>query len=697
MAKIITIAVFVLLIAGLCIGGFFIIKDLNEPAQNQNAPGMDYETNHNGEPNDIFVSLVVDDYCAVLGESSVRVEPGRDVVFEVIFDNNYVFDSLDNEAARYLNGKVTVSGVTESTTVNLKSKCIAAMFDFSIYYPSTALGTVQHSVGTGAVLENTIVSVTAIPAEGKTFIGWSDGAAIIDGGKVLSYATSYSLNVTRDIKLYPNFLEEGYTIIKYDLNGGTTADGSSTVILTQFKAGNHRCPNLIADNGTIVRDGYTLIEFTENQDGTGEAINPGGMTKLPSEGNILTFYAQWSKWTDPEFFTYEVAANNVTITGYLSDDPVLSIPARINGMPVTRLESNCVRGRNFETLVIPSSVVSTGSKVFIDCKQFNTLYITDSFTSIPNDIFVTTKTGGGFSVYTPENLRLNASIDPYFVTHAENVGMRLETLLTREDERPVMMFVGGSSCLHGVKAEYLEAKLDYKYQVLNAGTNAGGLGVLYMEGLAHYMRPDDIIVNVPEYGANQMGGTEFVWRVFRATVTCYNLFRYINFANYTNFFVAMSEYNTAADARYAGKPQTYDTKCTSLTPVYCDLAGKHGPAANPNFSSQNVKESNLSDAKIAVINRLISQLEAYGITFYFSCAPVCDGTGTQSTADGIEKYYQRTVNKLNCPVISNPANYRYKKELYYNSSYHLCYDAAIDRTDKLYLDLLAQFAKEAEE
>jgi hypothetical protein len=376
---------------------------------------------------------------------------------------------------------------------------------------------------------------------------------------------------------------------------------------------------------------------------------------------------------------------------------VLSIPARINGLPVTKIKADSVRGRNFTTLVIPSSVVAAEKNAFINCTQFKTLYITDSFTSIPNEIFVK-QTSTGYSVYTPENLRLNASIDPYYVTHAENVGYRLETILQRgDDERPIMMFVGGSSCLHGIKAEYLEGKLDYKYRVLNAGTNAGGLGVLYMEGLSHYMREGDLIVNVPEYGANQMGGVRFEWRVFRATVTCYNIYRYIDFTRYNNFFVAMSEYNTASDARYSGKPQTYETKVTSLTPRYCDLSGKRSPSANPNFASQNVKESTLSDQKINTINALIKHLNDLGITYYFSCAPVCDGTGTQSTAENIAAYLKRAHQKLNCPVISDPQQCRFPKEEYYDSSYHLCYDSAIKRTDIIYADLLAQFEREKQE
>lgn len=685
MPKIITIVIFILLTVGLCIAGGYVIADMNK-ASNNDSPITDTGALEENDK-DIEITLLCDEYCAILTESTVRLKKGEIATFSVIFDTNYAFDSFDSENATYSNGKVKIGGYTESATVTLKSKCIATMVDFDIAYPNSSFGSVNHSISTGAVLEGTMITVSATPAKNQTFIGWSADASIVDGGAVLSYSTDFTFEAKSNVKLYPNFLEEGYTIIKYDLNGGTTADGSSSVILTQFKKDSHLCPNLIADNGTIVREGYNLIEFSENQDGSGTVVNPGGMTALPKEGSIITFYAQWAEWSDPDFFIYTSRGDGtVKITGYTSDEPVLSIPSHIDGKKVTAIAANSVLGRNFETLIIPYTVTTIESKAFVNCNKFTTLYITDSFTSVPNDAFSNRKI---------TNLRLNASLPPHFITHAENVGARFEILLSREDDKPLMMFVGGSSCLYGIRAESLEAKLDYKYHVLNCGTNAGGLGILYMEALSHFMRPGDVIVNVPEYGANQMGGTKIEWRVFRAMVSCYNLFRYIDFSRYTNFFAALSEYNTSSEARYAGSPQTYETKYTGLTPTYCDLKGTRAPAATPNFSSQNVKESTITDDKIKVINTLIDQLNSKNITFYFSCAPICDGTGTQSTNANIEKYYQRLIKNLKCPVISNPVNYRFPATDYNNSSYHLCTEAAERRTHQVYLDLLAQFEKEA--
>lgn len=684
MVKIISSIVFIITLLGCLAVGYYFIADADD-VKNDDSELLDYEI----PKSDIKVELITDENCVILSQNPIKISSGETVDFNVVFNDNYTFDSLDSENASYANGVVRISNCTENTTVNLSSKCIAMMYNFDIEQPDQAFGSVEYSVSPGSMLENTLVSVSAIPAQNQTFIGWSDGAMIVDGGKVLSYSNNYSFTLNSNVKLYPNFLTEGYSIIKYDLNGGTTADGASTSIITQFSPINHLCPNLIADDGTIVREGYTLLEFTENQDGSGTAINPGGLAQLPSEGGVLMLYAQWSEWTDADYFEYTVnqSAETVTITGYTGDAGELSIPAKIDGMPVTKIAANSILSKKFETLVIPSSILTMESGAFKGCSNFNTLYITDTFTSIPNDAFI--------NCNKFQNLRLNAAMPPYFINYAESIGARFEVVLARDSDKPLILFVGGSSCLYGIKAEHIEAELDYKYQVLNCGTNAGGTGILYMEALSHFMRPGDIIVNVPEYGNNQMGGTEIVWRTFRATTSCYNLYRYLDFSKYTNFFAAMSSFNTDPEARAGSKPQSYETKCTSLTPTYCDLAGDRPPHSNPNFNSINVKATSISDTAIKVINDLHTHLSAMSIKYYFSCAPICDGaTGTRSTAEGIAAYYQRLLDNLTCPVISNPENYRFANEEYNNSSYHLCTASAIDRSNRVIADLLAQFEKE---
>ena len=695
MIKRLLIILFALILSISTLAGCFDVS--NTPDDDDSQLKGDDESNEKPDPDDPYagvdydgtktykITLQPDENCTVIGVNPLTVKSGKDAVFFVVFNTNYSFLSAEgSQNISYSTGCITVKNCTADTTVEVNSALTIDLCTFGVENPAKELGTVEISTAPGSVLKNTLISVTAKPAETQTFIGWSKGGTVIDGGEIVSYSKNYSFTISEDTKLYPNFLTEGYTVIKYDLNGGTTSDGSAGVILTQYKPVNHLAPNLIADDGKIIRPGYTLLEFTENADGSGLAVNPGGMTKLPDDSSVMTFYAQWSEWTPEDDFTYyiDTITKEVTIQSYNKDASVVSIPMEIDGYTVTSVASNAFVGKSFETLVIPRTVKTIASGGFQNCTKFDTLYITDSFTSIYNNAFV------GCRAFS--NLRLNASLPPHHVGHAESISFRLEQILERDEDKNMIMFVGGSSCLHAIKADVIEKELDYKYQVLNCGTNAGGTGVLYMEGLSHFMKEGDIIVNVPEYGNNQMGGTEIVWRTFRATVACYNIFRYVDFSKYTNFFTAMTEYNTDPTARYAGAQQTYDTKNNSLTPRYANLSGTRAPKVNT-YSPTKVSAASLKATSVTTINNLYAYLKDKGIEYYFSCAPIChyDTNGTPSTAANLEAYYNATLTQLNCTVISDPRNYLYSSTQYYDSAYHLATEACYLHTDKIIEDLRA--------
>lgn len=653
--------------------------------QKPSEPNDDYSEIDYDSSLTVTVTLEADNNSSVIGTNPQTVKVGENAKFPVVFNTNYTFLNVEgNQNVVYSAGYVTVKNCQEDTVVKMSSALKTDLCSLRIQHTSPTFGIVELSVAPGNVLKNSIITATAKPSENQTFIGWSKNGSIVNGGTVVSCSQQYSFEIKEDTKLYPNFLTEGYTIIKYDLNGGTTDDGMSEVIITQYKSTNHQALNLIADDGKIVRPGYTLLEFTENRDGSGLAVNPGGMTKLAPIESVMTFYAQWSKWTPKDNFLYTVnnSTNEATIKSCTTNPSTISIPMEIDGFKVTAIANGAFIGKSFETLVIPRTVTTVQNGAFQNCKSFDTLYITDSFNSIYNDAFLNCK---AFS-----NLRLNASLPPHFVSHAESISCRFENILERDEDKNMIMFVGGSSCLYGIKSDIVEKELGYKYQILNCGTNAGGTGILYMEALSHFMKDGDIIVNLPEYGSNQMGGVEIVWRTFRAMIACYNLFRYVDFSKYTNFFTAMTEFNTDSTARYAGSPETYDQKNSSLAFGYCDLTGYRGALYPNDYYTQSVNAGTMSNSRAAVINNLHSQLQKSDIKYYFSCAPICyyNAKGTQSTDEQMTAYLNAAKSKLNCEVISNPLNYRYdNKTDYSNSAYHLCTDAAEKHTMKVIDDL----------
>ncbi len=680
MLKAISVGVFILTLVAVVLVGFTMFD------QSKSTNGEIDLREYYLESYDVKIEINTDEHCAVISQNPITVKSGSSATFEVLFEENFKFsENGENNGVSYSKGIITVSDCIRNSTVNITSEQIAEYYSFNVENTQSELGSISASTVSGTFIEGKEITVNAIPAPSQTFIGWSFEKPIADGGNIISYTPEYTFKLSSDTKLYPNFLTEGYTIIRYHLNGGVLgSDGVTDTVLTQFNAAGRLCPNLIPNDNTFVREGHTLLEYSENPDGTGEVYTPGGIAKVPSTG-ILEVYAQWSEWTPAEHFDYALdrTTGEMVITKYSRNDSTVSIPAEIDGYPVTKIATGAFKRKTFDTLIVPSSIVKMEASAFESCVNFNTLYITDSFTSIYEDAFNNCKK---FS-----NLRLSAALPPHNVNHAENLAPRIDVMLTREStDKPMMLFVGGSSCLYGIKAYKVEEAFGGKYQVLNCGTNAGGTGVLYMEAFAHYLTEGDVIVNVPEYGANQMGGNEIVWRTIRATESCYDIYRYVDFSKYKNFFKAMTEYNTDPEARASKGPSSYSVKPSSLSERYCDLASTN-KSANKKYSTTRVNSSSLSDAAIIQINRLITHLEGSGITYYFSCAPICytNASGTLSTEKDLNAFYQRAVENLNCKVISHPSNYTFDTYAYHNSNYHLDTEHALIRTANVITDLKA--------
>ncbi len=625
----------------------------------------------------VAVWLDHDDNCVVISENPTYVTKGKHAYFQVVFKENYTLDTI--EGGRFYDGRITVRDCTSDCRASISSKKTATYYSFDYKVPDASLGTVECNRAIGMISDQSTIVLNAKPKEGKTFLGWSCDETVVNGGKMVSYSTSYTFKPKDDIVLYPNFLEEGYAIIKYNLNGGVLAsDGVTDTIITQFNTKIKPCPNLLGNLGDFYREGHTLLEYTTNPDGSGEAINPGGVALIPDTG-ILEVWCQWSQWTSDTHFQYSIEDDAITIYSYNENAKTVSIPNTIAGYPVEKIKAEAFISKSFDTLVLPPSITTIEAGAFKDCLSFNTLYIHDTFTSIPDNAFTNCK---AFS-----NLRLNAGRPPSYSKSPESITTRFEVLRARRDDKPLIMIVGGSSCLYGVKAVEIEKQLGGRYQVLNCGTNAGGTGMLYIEGLSSFMREGDIVISVPEYSATQMGEFKFYWRTFRATESCYNLYRYVDMSKYTHFFSAFTEFNGKAGRGEMGYT-SYDITNTSLSEKYCDYT--------PVFAYENrtwndktpVFETVVNDERINNINKIINIVKTKKIGYLFSCAPIY-GYSFANTKEDIDKYTARMTTKLACPFISDPKNYIFAYNEYCNSIYHLTTEAAFKRSRLLASDILA--------
>jgi hypothetical protein len=81
-------------------------------------------------------------------------------------------------------------------------------------------------------------------------------------------------------------------------------------------------------------------------------------------------------------FTYTIANNEVTITGYTGTDTVISIPATIDGLPVTSIGGFAFHNSSITSVTIPNSVTSIEGSAFWNCRNLTSIAIPDSVRSI---------------------------------------------------------------------------------------------------------------------------------------------------------------------------------------------------------------------------------------------------------------------------------------------------------------------------
>ena len=91
----------------------------------------------------------------------------------------------------------------------------------------------------------------------------------------------------------------------------------------------------------------------------------------------------------PEGLLYEaIGGKSITITKYIGNATSVSIPATIDGLPVTTIGNEAFSGCTSLTIVtVPSSVTSIGNEAFYFCLRLTSFTIPSSVTSIGNEAF----------------------------------------------------------------------------------------------------------------------------------------------------------------------------------------------------------------------------------------------------------------------------------------------------------------------
>lgn len=145
---------------------------------------------------------------------------------------------------------------------------------------------------------------------------------------------------------------------------------------------------------------------------------PESTTDLPVSGAPQKPPARPAETDKPSAmaFHYEIQDGHAVILTYLGDEVEVTVPAAIEGYPVTAVEDAAFRGTSVITVKLPYSVTSIGWFSFADCKDLTAVILPPSVESIGYGAF---DGCGGLTLVCPPDSYAAAYAESFGIPHVE--------------------------------------------------------------------------------------------------------------------------------------------------------------------------------------------------------------------------------------------------------------------------------------
>lgn len=461
-------------------------------------------------------------------------------------------------------------------------------------------------------------------------------------------------------------------------SGSTTDTNDPSVYTITYKADAYdslattyyndywKMPFAREDDGTFTRDGYVLLGYSFNQNGSGQLIRPGYKYNLSTKASKQTLYCVWAKETNPANFKIN---QNGYITAYNGNDSVVYIPRKIGGKTVVGIASGAFANNKAITEVhITSSITTVEERAFASCSNLKAITLYDTVKKISNASFE------GSPVKT---VRMCAGKTPRYMESYETYGIKYERLINTKGQKRVIV-VAGSSALYGIDTDYMQSLFKNGYTVVNFGTNGNMNIPFYLDAISPLLTSNDIVVFAPEqygpYAYHTNGNPELPYVNLQGVSTCYNLFENVDISTYTNVFDAIGQYGTQSARMksqswndYGEKVDTYGDLATSTDKMnskdYC-----RGINGTFRFDQTVIPSQFISN-----LNRIINKAKQSGAKIVFSYPPHNkNNVEKDSLNDNAYNSYNQWISQtVNCTLISDVRNYLYGGEYFDNTDYHL--------------------------
>ena len=718
------------------------------------------------------VAVGVPDGVIVKGDNPISVEKGGTATFEIVIPEGYVFKSCDGATYDQETGTLTVSNVISKMYLDFKiekfTHDVSERFVYQ-FMPASSLDT--SSVANGRVASGTLITLNALDTT-RAFVGWTIGASYASGGQVVSTSREYSVRISPEnvtdgaLIIYSNYVDSD--TILYHANGGKINTSSENMTDKEFYSIKStaqtveltygadylsfmECASSFYDDGTFTREGYVLIEYNTKADGSGESYSLGSKVPMQSGESLTELYCIWAKDSLHSDFTYESVhisypfsksataphwvEDGIVITSYTGGDSTVVIPERIDGKTVIAIATGAFENRTaMTTLVLNRRILKVEDGAFVGCSKLETIYFSDGIYEMNNEAL-------DESSYTSfKHLYVNATLAPRYVgCDTGALSVKLSRLLASEDQNRIIL-IAGSSAYQGFGTEYMEALLEGEYRVINFGTTRTTNGIMYLEAMNALAHEGDVVIYAPENSSYMFGETELYWKTLRDLESMNNIYRYVDFSNYTNIFGSFTDFNKSYrynEAGGASTPRRYEqisvngsvndptgTYKNPTTNKYGDylysqrvgvssryndayfitmnerikskLEGAWNDTNNQHANKDYTDPSNetwcsFTDPYFAdQMNRAIDLAKSSGAKVYFAFCPsdanaLVEGADTYARLRAYDELIRSTYNFDG--LVGMAENYVFDHSYFYDCAFHLNDTGRTYRTYRMYLDL----------
>lgn len=520
------------------------------------------------------------------------------------------------------------------------------------------------------------LAVVGADYEGDTFVSVEDG----------KYRLTLK-NVRYPTRVEPK-LTEHFQQIRFDPNGGT---GSAVTIPVDTT--NHLRPNTSTGVELFSRDGYSLVSWNTEPDGSAQRIGLGSRVGAGDDG--LTLYAQWAQWSEAGDFTWEPAEQGIRITGYHGSDAVVVIPETIDGRPVTAIAAGAFQKCTMTDVILPKSMETVEKGAFQNC-SLQTLTLSDNIETISDASFSNCK--------KLKTLYINAVEKPYGTDFRREscYADKVEMLIQAQGQKKVI-FYSGCSAWYNLDAATMMPLMEQGYRLVNMGLNGLVNSAMQMQIMEHFLEPGDILVHTPELSSN----TQLLNQPAMTAKDDNKLWCGLEY-NYDLFTLAdMRTLPGALDSfcAYLASKQSkadYSEIFMSDGNVYCDEYG-----CIPFFRAETSSElpdrvyldpTYFTSEGMGRLKGYYDRYQAKGVRIYvsYACTNMDDVPEEQKDNVGMmDDLFRKNITEMQGPVlISELDDYLFQNSDYYDTNYHLRSEPARNNTRNWLRDLQAQMVKD---